>query len=202
MSTLDQPTVLTPASPRELKELIRDWRKGRATRNLMEAFNDAYVVVIGALMVGAMVVNVVLRAQRTVAACDTASCLSARTLLPWAAFAAAVAVALAASRLFGPVLASAAEGFWLLDAPISRAKLLGPRLVGAVVAGRRGRRGDRCSDLRPDRLRPRSRWPSGPLPPACRGGGGGVRRRPAGGGAAPADPCRRRTSSACSPWRP
>ena len=134
MSMVDQPTVLTPASPRELKELIRDWRKGRATRNLMEAFTDAYVVVIGALMVGAMVVNVVLRAQRTVAACDTASCLSARALLPWAAFAGAVAVGLAASRLFGPVLASAAEGFWLLDAPISRAKLLGARLVGAVVA--------------------------------------------------------------------
>jgi hypothetical protein len=134
MSTVDQPTMLTPASPRELKELIRDWRKGRATRNLMEAFNDAYVVVIGAVMVGAMVVNVVLQAQQTVAACDTASCLSARTLLPWAAFTTAVAVALAASRLFGPVLASAAEGFWMLDAPISRAKLLGPRLVAAVVA--------------------------------------------------------------------
>ena len=40
-------------------------------------------------------------------------------MLPWAAFAAAVALALAASRLFGPVLASAAEGFWLLDAPDS-----------------------------------------------------------------------------------
>jgi hypothetical protein len=134
MSAVDQPTMLTPASPRELKELIRDWRKGRATRNLMEAFNDAYIAVIGALMVGAMVVNVVLKAQRTVAACDTVSCLSARTLLPWAAFAAAIAMALAASRLFGPVLASAAEGFWLLDAPISRAKLLGARLVGAIVA--------------------------------------------------------------------
>ena len=35
---------------------------------------------------------------------------------------------------FGPVLASAAEGFWLLEAPISRAKLLGSRLVGAVLA--------------------------------------------------------------------
>ena len=125
----------TPASPRELKGLIRDWRKGRATRNLMEAFNDAYVAVIGALMIGAMLTNVVLKAQRTVAACTTASCLSARTVLPWAAFATAVAVALAASRLFGPVLASAAEGFWLLDAPISRAKLLGARLVGAVVIG-------------------------------------------------------------------
>jgi hypothetical protein len=54
--------------------------------------------------------------------------------LPWAAFAATVGVALAVSRLFGPVLASAAEGFWLLDAPISRAKLLRSRLVAAVLA--------------------------------------------------------------------
>ena len=128
-----EPPVLTPASPRELKGMIKDWRQGRATRNLMEAFTDAYVAVIGALMVGAMVVNVVLRAQRNVAACDAESCLSARAVLPWAAFAAAVAVALTASRLFGPVLASAAEGFWLLDAPISRAKLLSSRLVGALA---------------------------------------------------------------------
>lgn len=132
MSTLDE-TVLEPASPRELKGMIRDWRRGRATRNLWEAFNDAYVVVIGALMLGAMIVNVVLKAQRTVAACTTVSCLSARALLPWAAFAATVAVALTASRLFGPVLASAAEGFWLLDAPISRAKLLRARLVAAIM---------------------------------------------------------------------
>ena len=128
-----EPPVLTPASPRELKGMIKDWRRGRATRNLMEAFTDAYVAVIGALMVGAMVVNVVLRAQRNVAACDAASCLSARAVLPWAAFAAAVAVALTASRLFGPVLASAAEGFWLLDAPISRVKLLSSRLVAALA---------------------------------------------------------------------
>ena len=128
---VDSP-VLVPASPSELKGMIKHWRQGRATRNLMEAFTDAYIAVIGALMVGAMVVNVVLRAQRNVAACDAESCLSARAVLPWAAFAAAVAVALAASRLFGPVLASAAEGFWLLDAPISRAKLLSARLVGAL----------------------------------------------------------------------
>ena len=150
MSTVEQPTVLKPASPRELKELIRDWRKGRATRNLMEAFTDAYVVVIGAVMVGAMVVNVVLRAQRTVAACDTASCLSARTLLPWAAFAAAVAVALTASP-FGPVLASAAEGFWFAGCADLAAKLLGPRLVGAVVAGAVGARRSALWS-RPDRL--------------------------------------------------
>ena len=145
MSTLDttdsdvfddepEPAPLTPAAPRELKRLIRDWRSGRATRNLWEAFHDAYVVLIAALMIGAMVVNVVLKAQRVISQCDTAACLSSRTILPWAALAAAAAAALAISRLFGPVLASAAEGFWLLDAPIQRAKLLGSRLVGAIAA--------------------------------------------------------------------
>jgi hypothetical protein len=125
--------TLVPATPRELKGMIRDWRRGRATKNLGEAFQDAYVVVIAALMIGAMIINVILNAQRVVASCVSASCLSARTVLPWAAFAGVVAVALSVSRLFGPVLASAAEGFWLLDAPISRAKLLGLRLVAAVV---------------------------------------------------------------------
>jgi hypothetical protein len=129
-----EPRALTPASPRELKQLIKDWRAGRATRNVLQAMSDAYVAVFGAVMIGAMVVNVVLKAQRTIAQCSSASCLSARAILPWAAFAAIVAIALATSRLFGPVLASAAEGFWLLDAPISRAKLLRSRLVGAVLA--------------------------------------------------------------------
>jgi Family of unknown function (DUF6297) len=125
--------TLVPATPRELKGMIRDWRRGRATKNLGEAFQDAYVVVIGALMIGAMIINVILNAQRVVASCASVSCLSARTVLPWAAFAGAIAVALSVSRLFGPVLASAAEGFWLLDAPISRAKLLGLRLLAAVL---------------------------------------------------------------------
>lgn len=128
------PAPLVPASPRELKGLIRGWRSGRATRNLWEVFHDAYVGLIAAVMIGAMVVNVVLKAQRVVSSCDSASCLSARAVLPWAAFSAAVAAALTVSRLFGPVLASAAEGFWLLDAPISRARLLGLRLVAAVLA--------------------------------------------------------------------
>jgi hypothetical protein len=126
--------ALIPASPRELKRLIKDWRAGRATRNVLQAMSDAYVAVFAAVMLGAMVVNVILNAQRTIAQCTSESCLSARTILPWAAFAATVAMALAASRLFGPVLASAAEGFWLLDAPISRAQLLRSRLVGGIVA--------------------------------------------------------------------
>ncbi len=122
-----------PASARELKRLIKDWRTGRATRHLLEAISDAYVVVIGALMIGAMIVNVVLQAQRVVSQCETGSCVSARTILPWAALAASVAAALAISRLFGPVLASAAEGFWLMDGPVRRSQLLRGRLVSAVV---------------------------------------------------------------------
>ena len=129
-----EPQALTPASPRELKRLIKDWRAGRATRNVLQAMSDAYVAVFAAVMLGAMVVNVILKAQRTIAQCTSESCLSARTILPWAAFAATVAISLAASRLFGPVLASAAEGFWLLEAPISRAQLLRSRLVGGVLA--------------------------------------------------------------------
>jgi hypothetical protein len=125
---------LVPATPRELKRLIKDWRSGRATRNVVQAMGDAYVAVFAAVMIGAMVVNVILKAQRTIAQCTSITCLSARAILPWAAFATTIAVALAASRLFGPVLASAAEGFWLLEAPISRAKLLRSRLVAAVVA--------------------------------------------------------------------
>ena len=129
-----EPTALAPASPRELKRPIKDWRSGRATRNVLQAMSDAYVAVFAAVMIGAMVVNVILKAQRTIAQCSSDTCLSARAILPWAAFAAAIAVALAASRLFGPILASAAEGFWLLDAPISRARLLSSRLVAAIAA--------------------------------------------------------------------
>jgi hypothetical protein len=129
-----EPPVLAPASTRELRGLMKDWRRGRATRNLGQALSDAYVAVIAALMIGAMTVNVILKAQRVVAGCDSASCLSARALLPWAAVLAAVATALAVARLFGPVLASAAEGFWLLDAPISRSRLLRSRLVAALAA--------------------------------------------------------------------
>ena len=196
-----EPPVLTPASPRELKGMIKDWRRGRATRNLMEAFTDAYVAVIGALMVGAMVVNVVLRAQRNVAACDAASCLSARAVLPWAAFAAAVAVALTASRLFGPVLASAAEGFWLLDAPISRVKLLSSRLVAALAIALLGGVVMGALVVRPDRVGAAGGRGLGRGHRSVGRGGRGVRRRSAGveRHRLPTSP---RTSSACSRWPP
>ena len=69
-----EPQALTPASPRELKRLIKDWRAGRATRNVLQAMSDAYVAVFAAVMLGAMVVNVILKAQRTVAQCTSESC--------------------------------------------------------------------------------------------------------------------------------
>ena len=201
-SALDEPDtpepVLTPASPRELKGLIRDWRRGRATKNLGEVFHDAYVALIGALMIGAMLVNVVIKAQRTVAQCDSASCLSARTVLPWAGFAAAVAVALAVSRLFGPVLASAAEGFWLLDAPVSRAQLLGARLVGAVAGRLRPGRGAGRARLRADRVAGLGGAGLGRRDRAVRRRGRRLRRRPAGRRADPADAPASATSSGSS----
>ncbi|HLT61569.1 MAG TPA: DUF6297 family protein, partial [Microlunatus sp.] len=124
---------LQPASARELKLMIKDWRHGRATKKLSEAFHGAYIAVLGFLMVGAMIVNVIVNAQQVVAECGSASCLSARAVLPWGALAISVAIALTASRLFGPVLASAAEGFWLLDSPVDRRRLLTSRLVSALA---------------------------------------------------------------------
>lgn len=119
---------------RDLTDLVADWRTGRATRSVWQAISNAYVVLFTVVMIGAMIGNVIVQAQVSVAACTTESCVSARTVLPWAAVALSITVALAISRLFGPVLASAAEGFWLLDAPIRRGKVLGRRLFAVVIA--------------------------------------------------------------------
>lgn len=122
-----------PVSERELQLLMRDWRHGRATRTLLQALGDGYVNVLTVLVLGAMVVGGLLRTSAVAAVCDGASCQSARTLVPWVFLFGAFSLTLAAAHLFGPVLASAAEGFWLMDAPIRRAKLLGKRLVLPLV---------------------------------------------------------------------
>lgn len=119
---------------RELQLLMRDWRRGRATRNLRQALSDAYVAVFSTAVVGAMLIGAIVQAQTTVAGCDTASCTAGRGLLPWAALSGAMAFTLAASLMFGPVLASSAEGFWLMDAPIGRRRLLVKRLWLAICA--------------------------------------------------------------------
>ncbi len=122
------------ADERQLKLLMKDWRRGRADRNLLEAFQDAYVMVFGVVLIGAMLISAIIQAQQSVAGCDTEQCLAARSLLPWAAVASILAFTLVASRMFGPIVASAAEGFWLMDGPVDRRRLLTGRLVGALGA--------------------------------------------------------------------
>lgn len=118
---------------KQLRLLVGDWRKGRANRPLSRILGDGYVMVFALVMIGAMVVNTLREAQRMAASCGTVGCTSGRSLLPWAALAGVLAMTLAACRIFGPVLASAAEGFWLMDSPIRRSRLLARRLVLAVL---------------------------------------------------------------------
>ena len=122
-----------PVSEAALRELMRDWRRGRATRHLWDMIQDGYVAVLATVMIGAMLVSVVVRAQGAVSACTSDSCQSSRTLLPWAALCGVLALTLMVSRIFGPVVASAAEGFWLMEAPIKRARILWGRLVAVMV---------------------------------------------------------------------
>ncbi len=120
------------ADERQLKLLMRDWRRGRADRNLLEAFQDAYVMVFGVVLIGAMLISGIIQAQQSVSGCDTDQCLAARGLLPWAAVASILAFTLLVCRMFGPIVASAAEGFWLMDGPLDRRRLLRGRLVSAL----------------------------------------------------------------------
>lgn len=119
---------------RQLQLLMKDWRRGRATRTLWQAVSDAYVALFATAVIGAMLIGAIVQAQHAVAVCDSAACVAGRGLLPWAALAGALAFTLAASLMFGPVLASAAEGFWLMDAPVGRRKLLAKRLWLAICA--------------------------------------------------------------------
>ena len=118
---------------RELHDLMKLWRHGRATRTIGQVLQDSYVMLFSVVMIGAMLISVVLRAQSGMAGCTTTACESGRLLLPSAMVLACFAVALGVARLFGPVLASAAEGSWLMDAPISRRRLLRGRLVLPLV---------------------------------------------------------------------
>lgn len=118
---------------RQLRLLMRDWRRGRADRNLWQALSDGYVMVFSIVLIGAMVVSSIIQAQQVVSGCEAAGCLAARGLLPWASVAGVLAFTLVISRMFGPVVASAAEGFWLMDGPTDRRKLLAGRLVAAIA---------------------------------------------------------------------
>ncbi|MGL4831251.1 MAG: DUF6297 family protein [Propionibacteriaceae bacterium] len=121
------------ADERELMSLMKAWRGGRATRNLLEAISSAYVMIFTLTIITAMFINVLINTQKSASTCAAAGCRSARAILPLALALALIAGAAFLSRLFGPVLASAAEGFWLLDAPINRRRILFGRLVRATV---------------------------------------------------------------------
>ena len=118
---------------KQLRLLVRDWRRGRADRNLLQAMQDAYVMVFALVLIGAMVISSIMQAQHSVAGCSAESCLAARGLLPWAAVAGFLAMALVAARMFGPVVASAAEGFWIMDGNVDRRRVLAGRLVASVI---------------------------------------------------------------------
>lgn len=118
---------------KELHDQIKLWRHGRATRSLWQVIQDGYVAVFSVIVLGAMLGNVLVQAQSGAAACTTDECGLARLMMPTAMVLASFTLTLAAGRLFGPVLASAAEGFWLMDAPLRRRRLLRGRLVIPVV---------------------------------------------------------------------
>lgn len=115
-----------------LRALMGEWRRGRATRTLGQVISDTYIAILSVVMIGAMAVNVIINSQGASAACDTAACLTGRSLVPWGMYAALSALALSVSRIVGPVLASAAEGFWLLLAPVRRSPFLRGRLWAAI----------------------------------------------------------------------
>ncbi len=122
-----------PVDERDLHDAMKQRRHGRATRSIMDAIQDAYVAIFSVLMVGAMITNLVLKAQATMASCAAGACVEARTLVPWTTWFVLLGLTLGVARLFGPVLVSAPEGFWLMDAPIERSRLLPGRLRLATI---------------------------------------------------------------------
>ncbi len=118
----------------ELHHLMKLWRHGRATRTVGQVISDSYVVLFTVVLISAMVISAVINAQHGRSGCTTQACGTGRLLVPTAVVLAFFALTVLLARLFGPVLASAAEGSWLMDAPISRRRLLRGRLVLPLVA--------------------------------------------------------------------
>lgn len=123
------------ADERQLQLLMKDWRGGRATRSILSILTDGYVTTFSILVIGAMIVSGVWSIQRSTAGCETAGCVAARGLTPWMLILGIGLIAAATAKLFGPVVASAAEGSWLLAAPIRRARFLSGRLRGMLLLG-------------------------------------------------------------------
>lgn len=96
-----------------------------------------YVGLFTAVMLGAIVVNVLLGlGELTSTSCVSADCRGARSLGPVVVGLGTVALMAALARLLGPVFVSPAIGAWLVTSPVDRAELLRPRMLagGAVAA--------------------------------------------------------------------
>ena len=123
------------AEVRELRADIRHWRRGRADATWGQVLEDAYVALFSALVLGAMLVNVVIGLRRELGVgCAGRACDDGRGLLPWLVALAAVLVVLSLARLFGPVFVTPAVGSWLLTTPLDRAALLRRRLLATGAA--------------------------------------------------------------------
>lgn len=102
----------------------------------MEILSDAYVGLLGVVILGAMAGNLLLgiRSMFTAGGCD-AACGDARSLLGMLSLPLMVLATHAAARLVGPVFLPPAAGGWLVSAPVERGELLRPPLArGLLIA--------------------------------------------------------------------
>ena len=111
---------------REVRDEIRDWRRGRAELKWGEVLSDAYIALFCVVMVAAMGGNVVLTLRRLADDSCTGSCTEVRSALPWLVALAVALLALGLARLLGPVFSPPAANAWLLSTPVDRGALLRP----------------------------------------------------------------------------
>ena len=133
MSTDVAPERTEVPSAREVRQEIRDWRRGRAELRWGEALSNAYVGLFCTVMVGAMAGNVVLNLRRLADETCTASCGEVRAAAPWLVALAVTLLALGLARLLGPVFSPPAANSWVLSSPVDRGALLRPGWVRTTV---------------------------------------------------------------------
>lgn len=120
---------------RELRGQVRAWRRGRAEARLSEVLQDVYVGLFAAVMLGAILVNVLIGLGDLAGqGCTTGACRGARTVVPLVVALGSLGVLLSFARLLGPVFVSPAVGSWLVSTPADRRGLLRPRAVLGVLA--------------------------------------------------------------------
>lgn len=110
----------------EVREDIRDWRRGRAELRWGEVLSDGYVALFCVVMVGAMGGNVVLTVRRLADESCVGSCSDVRSAAPWLVALGVALLALGLARLLGPVFSPPAANAWLLSTPVDRGALLRP----------------------------------------------------------------------------